>query len=161
MSRELTLTAFLSILIFISGSLKLPSPVSGSEFQLSAPIAVLSCACFGFRRYFTAGIIASFLGIAFGTATIFNVAIALVFRLTTGLILTYGGTSLPMIALSGPAGTVAARLAASLLLQTDWWILTAAAIPGMIFTVFVCTVCFYPVKNFLSGLPLARQFIIQ
>lgn len=55
MYRELTFTAFLSVLILLSGSLKLPSPVAGGEFQLSAPIAVLICAYFGFGYVTTNG----------------------------------------------------------------------------------------------------------
>ena len=57
--RELCLTALLTALITISGSLKIPSFVPGSEFQLSAPIAVAICGVFGIKRYLTAGIAAS------------------------------------------------------------------------------------------------------
>ena len=48
--KELTTIALLGVLILISGSFKIPSPIAGGEFQLSAPIAVLICACFGFKR---------------------------------------------------------------------------------------------------------------
>lgn len=60
--KELTTIALLGVLILISGSFKIPSPLAGGEFQLSAPIAVLICACFGFKRYIIAGILASMLG---------------------------------------------------------------------------------------------------
>ena len=39
--HDLTTTALLAVLILLSGSMKIPSPVAGGEFQLSAPIAVL------------------------------------------------------------------------------------------------------------------------
>ena len=42
--HDLTTTALLAVLILLSGSMKIPSPVAGGEFQLSAPIAVLICA---------------------------------------------------------------------------------------------------------------------
>ena len=57
--HDLTTTALLAVLILLSGSMKIPSPVAGGEFQLSAPIAVLICALFGFKRYIWAGILAS------------------------------------------------------------------------------------------------------
>ena len=41
--KELTTIALLGVLILISGSFKIPSPIAGGEFQLSAPIAVLIC----------------------------------------------------------------------------------------------------------------------
>ena len=37
--QELTTTALLGVLILISGSFKIPSPIAGGEFQLSAPEA--------------------------------------------------------------------------------------------------------------------------
>lgn len=64
--KELTTIALLGVLILISGSFKIPSPIAGGEFQLSAPIAVLICACFGFKRYIIAGILASMLGMMLG-----------------------------------------------------------------------------------------------
>lgn len=42
--KDLTTISLLAVLILISGSFKIPSPVAGGEFQLSAPIAVLICA---------------------------------------------------------------------------------------------------------------------
>lgn len=161
MSKDLTLTAFLSILIFFSGSLKVPSPIPGSEFQLSAPIAVLTCAYFGFKRYFTAGIIASLLGLFFGTATVFNIVIALVFRLVVGAVISLGGTSLPVIAVSGPLGTLAARIVISLMLQVDCQLLIYAALPGMIFTAIVSVLLFKPVKVFLTKIPIVQKYLLQ
>ena len=64
--RNLTNTALLSVIILLTGTLKLPSPFPGGEFQLSAPIAVLICALFGWKRYFLAGLVASLLGLLLG-----------------------------------------------------------------------------------------------
>ena len=82
--KELTTIALLGVLILISGSFKIPSPIAGGEFQLSAPIAVLICACFGFKRYIIAGILASMLGMMLGMHNIINVLVQMVFRVVAG-----------------------------------------------------------------------------
>ena len=58
-TKEITLTALLAVIIAISGTFKLPGLIPGTEFQMSAPIAIGICATFGFKRYITSGIIAS------------------------------------------------------------------------------------------------------
>ena len=80
----MTTTAMLAVLILLSGTFKIPSPVAGGEFQLSAPIAVLICALFGFKRYIIAGILASTLGMMLGVHTIFSVIIQMSFRIEIG-----------------------------------------------------------------------------
>lgn len=160
MSKDLTLTALLSILIFFSGSLKIPAPVPGSEFQLSAPVAVLTCAYFGFKRYFTAGLIASLLGLLLGTANVFNIITALVFRLAVGAVISVGGTSLPVITISGPLGTLTARIIIGSMLQLDWLLLAYAALPGMLFTAAVSVMLFKPGKNFLRKIPAVQKYLI-
>ena len=47
-------TALLAALIGVSGSFKIPGLVPGTEFQLSAPIAVAICGVFGFKKYIIA-----------------------------------------------------------------------------------------------------------
>ena len=79
-------TALLAVLIAISGSFKIPGFVPGTEFQLSAPIAVAICGVFGFKKYISAGIIASIICLALGTQTILNVCIAMTFRIVIGLV---------------------------------------------------------------------------
>lgn len=159
MSQQLTFTAFLSILIFISGSLKIPSPVAGGEFQLSAPIAVLICAYFGFKRYFTAGIIASLLGLIFGTANVFNILIAMIFRIVAGGIISFIGPSVLTIALSGPIGTAAARVVMGQVLQVDWLLLIYAAVPGMIFTAVTALLLYRPGKKLLAKIPAVQKYL--
>lgn len=159
MSQQLTFTAFLSILIFISGSLKIPSPVAGGEFQLSAPVAVLICAYFGFKRYFTAGIIASLLGLIFGTANIFNILIAMIFRIVAGGIISFIGPSVLTIALSGPIGTTTARIVMGQVLQIDWLLLVCAAVPGMIFTAVTALLLYRPGKKLLAKIPAVQKYL--
>lgn len=161
MAHNLTFTAFLSMLILISGSLKIPSPIIGGEFQLSAPIAVLICCYFGFRRYLLAGIMASILSLLLGTATVFNVLIAMIFRLVAGSVITLGSRSLLIIALSGPLGTLAARMVMGQIINVDWQILAAAAVPGMIFTALVSVLLYKPCQRFLAKIPLTQKFLYQ
>lgn len=151
--HQLTTTALLSVLILLSGAMKLPSPFPGGEFQLSAPIAVLICACFGFKRYITAGIIASILGLLLGTANIFNVLIAMVFRLVAGGCLALLGASIPVIMVSGPLGTIAARLVLAQVTGISWLVLATAAIPGMIFTAIAAAAMYKPAVKLLHKLP--------
>jgi hypothetical protein len=135
--RQTTETGLLTALIFITGSLKIPGIIPGSEFQLSAPLAVAICAVFGFRQYITAGVLASIMSLALGTQTILNIIIAMVFRLTVGGLLAVGGTSWLMITLAGPIGSTVARLALSLLIGKAVALLVLAAVPGMVYT--ACT----------------------
>lgn len=132
--KELTLIAILAVLIFISGMFKIPSIIVGAEFQLSAPIAVAIAACFGFKKYFLAGIVASMLSFALGTQTILNVLVALVFRIIVGGTIELFGTSAFIVAISGPLGTFVSRLVLASILKINPWTLIVAALPGMIFT---------------------------
>ncbi len=79
-------TAMLAVLIAVSGVFRIPGLVPGTEFQLSAPIAVAICGVFGFKKYLIAGILASLLSMTMGTATILNVAVAMTFRVVVGLV---------------------------------------------------------------------------
>ena len=48
--REISEIALLAAFIAVSGAFKLPSFIPGSEFQLSAPIAVAICGVFGTEK---------------------------------------------------------------------------------------------------------------
>ncbi len=132
--RWLSETGLLAALIFLTGAFKLPGLLPGTEFQLSAPLAVAVCAVFGFRQYITAGVIASIIGLALGTQNFLNVFIAMVFRLTVGGVLALGGTSWPVVALAGPVGSVVARLSLAVVVGKAATALVVAALPGMAYT---------------------------
>lgn len=132
--RQITETGLLAALIFLTGSVKLPGLVPGTEFQLSAPLAVAICAVFGFRQYITAGIIASVIGLALGTQNFINVFIAMVFRLSVGGVLAVGGTSWPVVVMAGPIGSAVARLSLGTVIGKAAIPLIIAAIPGMVYT---------------------------
>ena len=152
--KELTTIALLGVLILISGSFKIPSPIAGGEFQLSAPIAVLICACFGFKRYIIAGILASMLGMMLG---MHNVLVQMVFRVVAGGTMALLGTNLLTVAISGPLGTFAARLVLWQVTGVSWVALTAAAAPGMIFTAIAASVFYKPAQQLLTRVAALRS----
>ena len=133
-TRYMTITALLASLIAVSGSLKVPGILPGTEFQLSAPIAVAICAVYGFRQYFIAGVLASSITLILGTQTIFNVAIALLFRVTVGLVLVVGGTSFVPVVIAGPLGSFVARLCLIIIMEQAVWAVILSAVPGMVYT---------------------------
>ncbi|MBO1001645.1 hypothetical protein [Pseudogracilibacillus auburnensis] len=138
--------SLLASFIIISGSFKIPTGIPGSEFQMSAPIAIAICAVFGFKRYIIAGIIASSILFMFGIHTLLNVEIAMVFRIVGGGIVAIFGTRLPVLIVAGPIGTLAARFVLALTLQIPALPLIIAAIPGMIFTAIMS----YPIMRVMQ-----------
>ena len=132
--RQLSEIALLAAFIAISGTFKLPSFIPGSEFQLSAPIAVAVCGVFGIKKYLLAGLLASTAGLLLGTQTIFNVLIAMLFRIVVALLYAAFGKSRLFYLLSGPVASAAARLALGLIIGKAVYPLLAAALPGMAFT---------------------------
>lgn len=155
--QQMTTTALLAVLILLSGSLKIPSPVIGGEFQLSAPIAVLICALFSFKRYFIAGVLASLLGMMLGIHTIFSVIIQMTFRLAAGGVMALFGTNLLTVIISGPLGTLLARLVMWQVTGVSWLVLTAAAAPGMVFTAVGAGVLYKPAQKMLHKAVLLQR----
>ena len=155
--HDLTTTALLAVLILLSGSMKIPSPVAGGEFQLSAPIAVLICALFGFKRYILAGVLASALGMMLGIHTIFSVIIQMSFRVVTGAVMALGGTNLLTVIISGPLGTLFARIVMWQITGVSWIALTAAAAPGMVFTAVGAGLMYKPTEKLLHRVILSKQ----
>ncbi len=140
MIRNISITAMLAAAIGISGAFKIPGIVPGGEFQLSAPIAVAICGVFGFKMYITAGIMASAVSLMLGLQTVLNVVIAMSFRIVVGMIWLFLGSRRLFYIISGPIGTAAARGILSAMLGKGFWLMLAAAVPGMIFT--ACTAWF-------------------
>ncbi|RID84079.1 hypothetical protein D1953_14640 [Peribacillus asahii] len=131
---DLALIALLASFIAITGAIKIPIGIPGSEFQLSAPIAVAIAAIFGFKRYLLAGILASLILFLLGIHNLLNIEIAMTFRIVAGGIVALFGTSLPVLILAGPIGTVVARFVLAITLGVPSGPLLLAAIPGMTFT---------------------------
>lgn len=148
-TREMTLTALLAAILAVLGMFKLPSILPGCEFQLSASFAVCIAGCFGFKRYIRIGILASVINLILSTHTIVNVMIAMIFRLVAGGILAVFGVNPLTIILSGPLGTAAGRIVLGAISGTDPLVLTAAAVPGMVFTAVSASVM-YPMMKRLA-----------
>lgn len=127
-------TALLAVLIAVSGTFRIPGIVPGTEFQLSAPIAVAICGVFGFKKYIIAGILASLMGLSLGTCTILNVAIQMSFRLGVGTFWLLSGSNKLFYIFSGPFGTALARVVMYFLLGKGLTLMLIAAAPGMAFT---------------------------
>lgn len=111
-----------------------PSFFPGTEFQLSVSIAVAIAACFGFKYYIIAGIVASSLCLILGTHTILNVIVSMTFRIVAGGIIALLGSRFLIVILSGPIGTFAARVVLWLILGKGFIPMLIASISGMIFT---------------------------
>lgn len=152
--RWMTETALLAVLITVTGAVKMPGLVPGTEFQLSAPLAVAICAAFGFRKYIVAGCIASAVGLLLGTQTVVNVAVAMIFRLSVGALLGGLGTSWPVVVIAGPIGSTVARLALGGLIGKAALPLVLAALPGMAYTAMAAwplTLLLRKVKSQIEG----------
>lgn len=148
----ITEVSLLAALIAVSGSIKIPSGFPGSEFQLSAPLAVAIAAAFGFWRYMTAGVIASLLLLLLGVHNLLNVEISMIFRVIAGGIVSLFGHSIPVLALAGPIGTAAARWGMSVTLGIPFWALLLPTLPGMVFT----AISAYPLYRMLVRIKRAR-----
>ncbi len=132
--RQLSEIALLAACIAVSGTFKLPGIFPGSEFQLSAPLAVAICGVFGAKKYLLAGVLASAVGLLLGTATIFNVCIAMLFRAVVAILYFHFGKTKIFYIIAGPLASASARLALGLLIGKAVYPLLLSAVPGMIFT---------------------------
>ena len=146
--KNLTMDGMWVVLLFISGLFKIPSPIPGT--QLSAPLAISIGRIRGFLHYLTIGIIASIIGMILGLQTIYNVIIAMVYRIVAGLILTVLKKDPLALIIAGPAGTFAARLVLATILGVAWQPLVVSAAPGMIFTAITAPVLTSILKRVLK-----------
>lgn len=159
--REIVLIALLAVLITVSSTIKIPSPFAGAEFQMSAPIAVVICAYFGFKKYFIAGVVSSAVGFMLGTQTILNIVIALTFRLVVGIVLFIAGPGFIPISLSGLLGSIAARGVITLLIGKGFTAMVIVAIPGLVFTMIVSWPLYKIVKKTMSRTSFNKENILE
>ncbi|KXS43032.1 MULTISPECIES: hypothetical protein [unclassified Candidatus Frackibacter] len=146
-SKRLTRIALLAVLITVSGAFKIPGP-AGTDFQLSAPLAVAIAAVFGFKRYILAGVISSTVGFILGTQTLIHIGIAMIFRVVAGSLVTLVGPVIWAIIIAGPLGSILARIILSEILGQGLIPLLVAALPGIIFTALTA----YPLTMVLKGI---------
>ena len=88
-----------------------------------------------------------------GLQTIYNVIIAMVYRIVAGLILTVLKKNPLALIIAGPAGTFAARLVLATILGVAWQPLVVSAAPGMIFTAITAPVLTSILKRVLKTFP--------
>lgn len=147
-------TALLAAFIAVSGSFKIPSLIPGSEFQLSAPVAVAACGIFGIKKYLTAGIAASAICLILGTQNVFNVLIALSFRAVIAVMFAFMGSSKAFYIIAGPVASALSRLVLALFVdKAVYALIAAAAVPGMIFTAFATPL----IAGILTNLPVLKR----
>lgn len=142
--RQLALDGVFTAVLTVLGMIRLPSVLPGAEFQLSAPYAVCLASLVGFRRYLGIGICSSVIQFALGSHTIWNVLVAMVFRIVAGLFVELCPFRKSALILAGPAGTGCARLVLAAIQHLPALPLLLAALPGMGFT-SLCAVTLEPV----------------
>lgn len=138
--KELVTDAILSVLLLITGMFKIPSLIPGAEFQLSAPFAVSIAKNFGFKRYMMIGIVTSIIGFILGVQNVFNIMVAMIYRVVVGIILEIFKNSKIAVVVSGPCGTFVSRIVLALILHANTLLLIVHAVPGMIFTAVMAPV---------------------
>ena len=158
--RRMSLIAVLAAVISVSGMLKIPSPIPGGEFQMSAPIAVTIAMLFGFKIYITAGIISSIASLMIGTATFYSVIIAMTFRVVVGLVIYLAGVNKLSMIVSGPLGTFTARMVLHFITKNPFIPLVLGAVPGIIFTMITSGIIYKQVYKVLIHTSF-KEFIIN
>lgn len=158
-AKEVALIGFLAALIVVTGMFKIPGVIPGTEFQLSAPVAIAIAAAFGFRRYIIAGVLASAVSLAFGLQNFLNVVVAMVFRVAGGGLILLLGNMFWVVLIAGPLGTFCARLVLAAITHTNVWVLVAAAGVGMIYTA-VASYPIYRAMAYLAKISGFQEFVI-
>lgn len=147
-SKKIVKISLLSVILTVFSFIKLPGIIPGTEFQLSAPVAVSICSIFGFKIYILAGIVSSITTLFLGTHTIINVINSLIFRVVVGLILYFFGRNIVSISISGPIGSIVSRLFLSIVTRANFLQLLMSAAPGIIYTFFTA----YPITKMFEKL---------
>lgn len=141
--KNIVKISFLSVLITICSFIKLPGIIPGTEFQISAPIAVAICANFGFNTYIVCGIISSLLTFILGTHNTINILNSFIFRIVAGGIIHFSNKNIFFISISGPIGSIVSRFILSLITKANFISLLIPSIPGIIYTLFTS----YPITK--------------
>lgn len=152
-TKELTLIGILAAIIAVSGLFKLPGIFPGTEFQLSAPIAVAILGCFGFKRYILAGIVASGITFITGIHTVLNVVTAMTFRVIAGAVAVFIGNGAIGLTAAGPIGTTGARFVLAGITGAEFSALLVAALPGMVYTAAVSYILSIVLRRIIEHTP--------
>lgn len=147
-TKDIVKISFLGVLITVFSFIKLPGLIPGTEFQLSAPVAVAICAVFGFKTYILAGILSSTLTFLLGTHNLLSILNSFNFRLVTGGIIHFSNKNILVISIAGPIGSFVSRIILSILTGANFLSLLATSLPGMVYTFFTA----YPITKLLENL---------
>lgn len=135
-TKKIVKISFLSVLLTICSFIKFPGLIPGTQFQISAPIAVSICSIFGFKIYILAGIISSITTFILGTHNLISILNSFIFRVIVGLVLYIFKKNIITISIAGPIGSIVSRFILSFMLKTDFIALLTPSIPGIIYTLF-------------------------
>lgn len=147
-TKDIVKISFLGVLITVFSFIKLPGLIPGTEFQLSAPVAVAICAVFGFKTYILAGILSSTLTFLLGTHNLLSILNSFNFRLVAGGIIHFSNKNMFFISIAGPVGSFVSRIILSILTGANFISLLATSLPGMVYTFFTA----YPITKLLENL---------
>ncbi|WP_431028356.1 hypothetical protein [Lysinibacillus sp. LZ02] len=150
-ARLITEIALLAAVISITGMIKIPLGFPGTEFQFSAPVAVVIMSVFGFKKYFTAGVISSTILFLLGMHNIINVAVAMIFRLVVGAIIAGFGRNIIAISISGPIAVLTSRFILSKVLGVPYITLILGSLPGIVITLLISYPMYKVVLKTLEG----------
>lgn len=140
-TKDLTLIALLAILLRVAGTFRFPGIISGTEFFMSAPVALAIAANFGGKKYLFASTISCFLGIALGMLTILNACTTMIFALVVFAFTKILGNSIPVLLIAGPLASISSRFISSLILGVPFLPILISAIPGLVYTVILTIPC--------------------
>lgn len=137
--------SFLSIVLTVFSFIKLPGLIPGTEFQLSAPVAIAICTIFGFKSYIICGIISSILTFFLGTHNIINIINSFTFRFVAGGIIHFSSKNIFFISIAGPIGSFVSRILLSFITGANFLSLLISSLPGMLYT-------------FITAYPITKTF---
>ncbi len=152
--RKVIELSFLSSIMTIFSFIKFPGLIPGTEFQVSAPVAICICVIFGFKKYILAGIISSFLTLLIGTHNTINILNSFIFRIVAGGIIHFSSKDIFSISIAGPVGSIASRFLISILLNANFISILIPSIPGIIYTFMTA----YPITRLFKKIIRKRWF---
>ncbi len=157
-SKDITLIATLAVILRISGTFALPALIPGTEFFLSAPIALAIAGVFGYRIYFYSSSISCLVGFIMGL-TVLNCIVVLLFAWIVVGICRIFGNSLVVLGIAGPTASITSRLVQSVILGVPPLPLVLSVLPGVIFTVICYIPCYKILWRIVMGTHMGNYLV--
>lgn len=159
-TKDITLIAFFAVILRVAGMFALPGVIPGTEFFLSAPVALAIAKVFGCKIYFFASTISCILGFFMGMNLIGCFRVAL-FAWTVVFFCVIFGNSIPVLGIAGPSGTMFARYLIAVLTNVPFFPLFAAAVPGAIYTVLCYIPCIKLLEKLVISLKIQERQVVN